>query len=78
MKINQKSKLRLSNQTGEPQLIVECSKCEELEEAFVRVRSESLRLRLSTTSCHPEKLHLLDNEEIVRLFALIDHKATEH
>ncbi len=57
----------------------ECMKCEELENAFIAVRTEALALVLSGHFDEAnERLDEFAREEDTRRWALLEHKATEH
>jgi hypothetical protein len=52
---------------------MECAECERLEQAFIRPRTETTRLLL-TGRAAPIRLHELEEEEMARLWAIIDHE----
>jgi len=57
----------------------ECSSCKRLEDAFIAVRDETLRLVLSGFAVRAaHRLEELSKEELSRLWAFLEHRATEH
>ena len=76
--MNQISHSNFTRKDGEIQPLRECPRCEVLENAFIRARTRRSYFVVSAAGYSPENLYQLESDELMCLFSLLDHRATEH